>query len=130
MIKVLLDTNILALMLQERIDIFEELSNLLEERFLPLVLLENVEETLRKINLGRPSERGLFRRVLHIVGEKVIIVNSGIEEGLKTDDKIILYALNEGCYVATNDKALRRRLRRLGLPVIFYREAKKSFLIE
>ncbi|RLE82436.1 MAG: hypothetical protein DRJ36_00540, partial [Thermoprotei archaeon] len=62
MIKVLLDTNILALMLQERIDIFEELSNLLEERFLPLVLLENVEETLRKINLGRPSERGLFRR--------------------------------------------------------------------
>lgn len=57
---------------------------------------------------------------------RVVEVDAG-----SADDALVALALNDaGLIVATADNELRRRLRELGLPNIYYRRSKHGLMLE
>ncbi|MCD6368370.1 MAG: hypothetical protein J7L38_01070 [Thermoproteales archaeon] len=128
--KILLDTNALALMFEENLDVFDELENVLGEAYYPIMLLDSLEETLMKCVKGSFREKRVFSHVLKVIYEKVMLVNPDLDKELSVDDKILLYALREGCIVVTGDKELRRRLREKNVSTISYRLSKQGFRVD
>ncbi|OYT61473.1 MAG: nucleotide-binding protein [Thermofilum sp. ex4484_15] len=121
--KVLLDTNALLLPYLGKVDVISNLREITEGKYLPLVLLDTVYEVLNKIARGTPSEVRKFRLALDLVEECIIVKSPPWPPNV--DSKIVAYALENRCSVLTNDRELRRRLRRAGLSCIYYRESRK-----
>lgn len=116
-VRVLADTSFLMVPGSFKIDIFQELARVLETKF-ELVIPQPVVEELKRISVrGSPRERVSAKVALDLIrGIKVIP-----EQG-HADDVIVRIAKRENMVVATTDSALRRRLRKLGVPTIFLRE--------
>jgi len=115
-LRVILDSNFLFLPAQFGIDIFEAIQDLLCRR-VELVLPSPVyEETIRAASRYQGPERlaaELAKRCVVIPVEKL--------PGESVDDLIVRLAREWRCPVATNDRALRKRLRAIGVPVIYLR---------
>jgi len=122
--RVLLDTNALLLPFSEKVDVFSEVSKLLEGKWIPLLLLESLEEILDKIARGKPSERRAFRSALRFIDRCVLV--KGEPWPPSVDAKILAYAASNRCIVLTNDRELRRKLRRMGVPCMYYRESRRG----
>ena len=120
-LKVILDSNFLFIPSQFQVDVFEELSNLLNRRFDPVLLSPTYRELLEIAEKGSPKMRQQASLALKFA-EKCRVVR--VEKGLKetNDDVIVRVAAEWRCPVATNDKELRKRLRNVGVPVIFLRQ--------
>ena len=120
-VKVIFDSNFLFVPSQFQLDIFEELTNLLNQRFDPILLSPTQEELQKLAKEGSPKTRKQASLALRIA-EKCRVVH--IEKGLKEthDDVIVRVAAEWKCPVATNDRELRKRLRNLRVPVIFLRQ--------
>lgn len=120
-IRVILDSNFLLIPLQFKIDIFEELMKLLNQRVEP-ILLTPIERELRTMaTIGSPKQRKLASRALELA-HKCIKVNVRRGKGETNDDVILRVATDLKCPVATNDRRLRRRLRDISVPVIYMRQ--------
>ena len=52
------------------------------------------------------------------------VIDVDFNKSLSVDDKIVEFALLNNCIVATNDKELRKKLKRLGIPIICVRGKK------
>ena len=115
-LKVILDSNFLFIPSQLGLDIFEAIPDVLCRR-VELVIPSPVYEEVRKV-AGRM--RGPGRLALELA-ERCEVVQVELRPGEDVDDLITRLALEWGCPVATNDAELRRRLRRLGIPVIYLR---------
>jgi rRNA-processing protein FCF1 len=113
-VKVLFDTNALMAPVQFRLDIFEELTNLIGA-YEPLVLSDVLDE-LRGLSASRGKEGSAARSAL-VLAEKCAVVKSEKKEG-SVDEKILYYASTHGCMVVTNDRGLRKALLGEGVPVI------------
>jgi uncharacterized protein len=105
---VLLDTNALLLPHQRRIDIFSEIDRTIIESH-EVATLSTVVDELKA--LATPSTKdgvaaNVGLRLLEM--KKVRIIPS---EG-PVDDAIVAYAKRDGVIVCTNDKELKRRLRK------------------
>ncbi|MCX6699608.1 MAG: nucleotide-binding protein [Methanomicrobiales archaeon] len=122
---VLLDTNALMMPSQFRIDLFEELRDLLGA-YEPVVLVEVVEE-LRRLSGGHGKEAAAARLGLEM-SRKCTIVESGFDEGT-VDGRILGYAGQHGGMVLTNDRALRNQLLIQRIPVISLKNQKKLGVI-
>jgi len=120
-VKVIFDSNFLFVPSQFQLDIFEELANLLNQRFDPILLSSTQKELQKLAKEGSPKTRQQASLALKIA-EKCRVVH--VEKGLKEtdDDVIVRMAAEWKCPVATNDQELRKRLRKLGVPVIFLRQ--------
>ena len=120
-VKVIFDSNFLFVPSQFQLDIFEELTNLLNQRFDPILLSPTQKELQRLARVGSPKTRKQVSLALELA-EKCHVVH--IEKGLKEthDDVIVRVAAEWKGPVATNDRELRKRLRNLGVPVIFLRQ--------
>ena len=120
-LKVILDSNFLFIPSQFQVDVFEELSNLLNRRFDPVLLSPTYRELLEIAEKGSPKMRQQASLALKFA-EKCRVVR--VEKGLKEthDDVIVRVAADWGCPVATNDRELRKRLRNMRVPVIFLRQ--------
>jgi rRNA-processing protein FCF1 len=119
-VKVILDSNALFAPLQFKIDIFEELRNLLKANIEP-ILLPSVQRELEKLaEHGAPSMRKKAAYALQLAEKCKLIERSG--DSISPDDDIVEFASKWKIPVFTNDRMLRRRLRNISVPVIYVRQ--------
>ena len=123
-LKVILDSNFLFIPSQFQVDVFGELSNLLNRRFDPVLLSPTYRELLEIAEKGSPKMRQQASLALKFA-EKCRVVR--VEKSLKEthDDVIVRVAAEWRCPVATNDRELRKRLRNMKVPVIFLRQRRR-----
>lgn len=123
--KIIIDTNFLFIPSKFRLDIFEELKKLLGQNVESVLLSPAYRElqkltTSKSIKLSKQAQLGLK------LAEKCRIVEVERKSNETNDDLILRTATEWKCPVATNDRELRRKLRSVGVPVIFLRQ--KSLL--
>ena len=121
-LKVILDANFLFIPLQFNVDVFDELSKLLNRKYEPVILsstkkeLEGLAESSQKI-----QKQALLALML---AKKCNFINIEKAQNESYDDVIVRIASEWKVPVGTNDKDLRKRLRKIGTPVIFLRQKK------
>ncbi len=115
-LKVVLDTNMLTVPFQFKVDILEEIWRLLPEA--KIYTVPQVIRELRKMLEGSIKERLAAKVGLKLL-EKVEVLD--VDESLPTDT-ILLKLSEEGYIIATNDRELRRRIRERGGSTIYLRE--------
>ena len=120
-LKVILDSNFLLVPSQFRLDIFEELSRLLNQNYHPVILSPTHEELVKLSEKGSPRMRQRALMALSLA-EKCQTVQVEQKAHESHDDVIICMAKDLKCLVATNDRELRERLRNINIPVIYLRE--------
>lgn len=120
-VKVILDSNFLFVPSQFQLDIFEELTRLLGQRFEPIILSPTYEELVKIAEGGAPKLRRQASLALSFAEKcRVVPVERGVGES--NDDVIVRVAAEWGCLVATNDRVLGRRLRDISVAVIYVRQ--------
>jgi rRNA-processing protein FCF1 len=120
-LKVIADSNALFVPLQFKIDIFNELTCVLNRNF-DLVLLSLVKrelEILAEKSSPKTRKNAVFALTL---AEKCKYVKVPEKPNELTDDAIVRIAMQWKAPVFTNDKLLKKRLRDISLPVIYLRE--------
>jgi len=127
MIKVILDSNFLLVPFQFRIDIFEELNNLLGKAQ-PIILSTTMEELNKIAEKSSTKEHIQFSAALKLA-EKCEILKVKRRPSESYDDVILRVASDLKIPVATNDAELRKKLRKAGLTVIYVRQ-KARLIIE
>lgn len=126
-LKVILDSNFLFVPSQFRLDIFEELANLLNQRFEPILLSSTQRELQGLSESTSPKERQQAVLALRLAEKcRVVPIEKGLTETY--DDVVVRVAAEWRSPVATNDRELKRRLRKLGLPIIFLRQKQRLVL--
>lgn len=120
-VKVILDSNFLFIPSQFRIDVFEGLMTLLNRKFEPILLSPTHKELQRIAERGPPKMRQHALLALRLAEKcRIVEVERGSNE--TPDDVITRVATEWRCPVATNDQALRKRLRDKNVPVIYLRQ--------
>ncbi|WP_297436433.1 PIN domain-containing protein [Thermococcus sp.] len=118
---VLPDTNFLLVPGQFGVDILGELNRILDVRFrviVPNVVLQELEVIERK-SRGRDLMAIKMARKL---AERFEVIEIGRFGERPIDDQILDFAMNnERIIVCTNDKGLKKRLRAMGIPVVYLR---------
>ncbi|RLI46818.1 30S processome protein Utp24 [Candidatus Bathyarchaeota archaeon] len=120
-IKIILDANFLFIPSQFQIDIFDELMKLLNQRFEPILLSPTYKELQKIAEKGSPKMRQHASLALKLAEKcRLVEVKQDFEE--THDDVIVRVAAEWKCPVATNDQALRKRLRDINVSVIYLRQ--------
>jgi rRNA-processing protein FCF1 len=120
-IRVIFDSSFLFIPTQFHIHIFEELAELLNRRYEPILLSPTYEELQRiaesgSVKLRQQAKLALeFAQACHLVE-----VEKKAEES--HDDVIVRVASTTPVCVATNDRTLKKRLKRIDVPVIYMRQ--------
>jgi len=123
-VKVIFDSNFFFIPSQFQLDVFEELATLIGQRFDPVLLSPTKRELQKIAESGPPKMRKQATLALKLAEKcRLIQVEKGLEE--THDDVIVRVAAEWGCPVATNDRELRKRLRNMGVPVIFLRQKRR-----
>ncbi len=120
-VKVVLDANFFFVPSQFNLDIFEELANLLNQRFEPILLSSTQKELQGLAESSSPKKRKQAQLALRLA-EKCRFVSVGKRSMETYDDVIVRVAAMWKSPVATNDSELKRKLRKNGVPVIFLRQ--------
>jgi len=124
--KVILDTNIFLVPEKFKVDIFEEFDRLIDEKY-DLITIEPVVKELKKLSMGNSRDARAARFGLKFLEAKSIKVTKTKED---TADKAIVslsenfLRKSEECAVATLDKELKRKLKKIGVKVIYLRNKK------
>jgi rRNA-processing protein FCF1 len=119
-VKVILDANFFFVPAKFKIDIFEALQTLLNQRYEPILLSTTHEELQTMAKKGAPAKRKQASLALQLAKKcRLVQVDKEIEE--TNDDIILRIAAEWKTPVATNDRELRKRLRAKSIPVIFLR---------
>jgi len=120
-LKVILDSSFLFIPSQFNIDIFEELAKVLNRRFEPIILSSTYKELQKIAETGSTKVRRQAAFALKFAQRcRQIEVEKGVGE---SHDTVIVRAASEmACCVATNDRELRKRLRRINVPVVYLRQ--------
>lgn len=111
---VILDTNVLIMQMEYRIDLEDQLTEILGsyEILIPDAVLYELEHIQDKHSMAAANFAKRFR-----------IIDS-VKRG---DDAILSLAINLNAVVVTNDRELRRRLKEKDLNVIYIRQ--RSYLV-
>jgi rRNA-processing protein FCF1 len=120
-VKVILDVNFFFVPSQFNLDIFEELANLLNQRFEP-VLLSSTQDELQGLAKSSSTQTQKQALLALKLAEKCSFVPVEKYSEETYDDVIIRVATNWKAPVGTNDRELRKRLRQKGVAVIFLRQ--------
>lgn len=119
-LKIILDSNFLFIPAQFKVDIFEELFNLLKRSFEP-ILLSSTKQELQGLAKSSPKIQKQAILALNLSEKcRFVSIEKSLDESY--DDIIVRVAAEWKCPVGTNDKELRKRLRKVGVPVIFLRQ--------
>lgn len=126
-LEVVLDTNFIIL-LSEYPYLIDELNEVVPFRSV-CVLLTAVLEELEAVSkrLGEVRRR-MLGKILDVLRGRCVVVDAG--RSRVVDEAIIDYAREHGAVVATNDRELRRRLREMGIPNVFFREESRRLEYE
>ncbi|MBS7641038.1 MAG: hypothetical protein QXN24_04250 [Candidatus Bathyarchaeia archaeon] len=118
--RVILDTNFLLLPLQFKIDIFAEIERLIG-KFEPIVLSTTLNELKKLVGSRSVKISRLALSAMEIV-KKCRIIEVDVKPEENYDDVILRIAKENNYVVATNDRLLRRKLRKAGITTIFLRQ--------
>ncbi|HID91122.1 TPA: 30S processome protein Utp24 [Candidatus Bathyarchaeota archaeon] len=121
-LRVIIDSNFLFIPMQFKVDIAEEIPNLLNRRVKLVVPRPVYEEVERVAKCGTEKERRQGAIALEIGKRSCEIIDVKLMPGETVDGLIVRLARELGCPVATNDRKLRKRLRESNIPVIFLRQ--------
>ena len=124
-VKVIIDTNFLFIPAQFQVNIFEELMTLLNQHIDLVMLSPTYQELLKISKQGSPKLRRHALLALKLA-EKCHVVHIETNSEETNDDLIVRLAKKWNCPVATNDRKLRKKLRKEKIPTIFLRQ--KAFL--
>ena len=119
-LKVVLDSNALFSSLEFKMDIFEEVRNLLN-RNIDFILLSPVKDELELLasrNSTKCSKQALY--ALKLAEKCKFIAVEDSDESV--DDVIIKVAKTWNSVVFTNDRLLKKKLRDISIPVIYVRQ--------
>ncbi len=102
------------------VDIFSELKNIINEKY-ELVTLDVVVNELKKIAKGRGKDAVAANVALELVKDKKVKI-------LKTDrehaDRAIVDMADKNTLVGTNDIALKKKLKNVGVKTIYLKALK------
>ena len=115
-ITVIFDTNFILSCLKFGID-FEELKNIINKNF-DIFVPSNVIYELNNLDLNMKDS------ILRNIALKLISKYKTLEFRGNVDNSILSFTEKKKCIVCTNDKNLRRVLRKKGIPVVFIRNRK------
>jgi hypothetical protein len=122
-VKVILDTNFLMLSPVFHGDVFEELDKSIGRRTEKIVLTPVYQELERISKKGDKKVRKQAETVLkHIEKDDFKSVDIELKSSETVDDLIVRIATLWKCFVATNDRALRKRLIISEIPVVYLRQ--------
>lgn len=110
---------------QFRINIFSELDRIIQSKHVLVVLSETVKELEKLLEKGKPKIQQQASLALEMARRcELREANRSPDENV--DDLIVRYARENKCVVSTNDKKLRKRLRKNLITVVYLRQ--KAFL--
>lgn len=118
---VILDSNFLFVPLRFGVDIFEELQRLLGSPLRCIVPTPIIKELQALKSEAKPSLQKEIDFALDLT-DRCEIMEASLSQGETVDEFIIRVALETGYLVATNDAELRRRLKKVGVSVIYLRQ--------
>ena len=118
--KIILDTNFLMIPYQFKVDIFEEMNRIIEEKH-ELVTLNSVIEELKRLTKSKGKDSVAAKIGLELIKRKRIKIIKTKEK--KTDDAILKLA-DKNTIVATNDRLLIQRLKNRNIKIIYLRGIK------
>lgn len=124
---VIFDANVLILPLTKSLNLFEEVREAIGTNYKPVVLSVILDELKLMASTGSLARRRMAKFALELT-RKCDVVKVERKVGETVDDVILKVAVNNGWIVATNDRELRKRLRRRGVPVLFLRAGKRLIL--
>lgn len=122
--KVLLDTNFLMIPLRFGVDIFSEMTSLLEGVVEPVVTQSVLDEIHLLLREAKPS----FSRELEFalkMSSQCTLIDDQRRLNEKVDDSLIRIAMDHGFIVGTTDADLRRRLRAVSVPALYLRQSNR-----
>ncbi len=122
---VVLDTNMLTVPAQFRVDIFTETERVIERNIEFIVLESVVRELERNLEAAVRTERFKFRTALDFVERCTVVKLDDVSRAKPVDDQVLEYACSVSGVVATNDKDLREQSLARGVPVLFLRGKKR-----
>lgn len=123
-VKVVLDANFFFVSSQFNVDVFEELAKLLNRRFEPILLSSTQKELQGLAKSNSPKKRNQAHLALKLAEEcRLVPVEKSLDETY--DDVIVRVSAEWKSPVATNDRELRKRLRKIGIPVVFLRQKRR-----
>ena len=118
MITVYMDTNFLLIPGQFKVDVFEQLRELMDQPFKVVVLKQSVEE-LKRIAKGSGKNAGAARIGLELVKKVKIVEGEGHADDILAEKKV----------VCTQDYNLKKRVKENGGKVITLRQKKYLFFL-
>jgi len=122
-VKVILDANFLMLSPVFHGDVFEELDKSVGRRTEKIVLTPVYQELERISKEGDSKVRRQTETVLkHVETADFKSVDIELKSSETVDDLIVRIASLWKCFVATNDRVLRKRLIQSGVPVVYLRQ--------
>ncbi|MFH0978000.1 MAG: nucleotide-binding protein [Candidatus Woesearchaeota archaeon] len=125
--KILLDTNFLLIPAMLKVDIFAEMERIIEEAYEVCVLDKTVDE----LNSIREKQTVRYRKAAQLALKLIEAMHIKVikTESIKNVDEIILEEADSKFFiVATQDGALKRKLRTKQVPVIVLRQKKHLIL--
>jgi hypothetical protein len=125
MIKVIFDTNFLMHALDFKGDIFQAIEDTVNQRIEKIILSPVLEEIQHLAVCGSNKINRRAKKTLELIHDersKFQTINIQWQASSEVDQVISTYAENNQCYIATNDKELRKTLRKAGIPMIFIRQ--------
>lgn len=126
-VKVILDANFFFIPIQFNLDIFEELSKLLNRRYEPILLSSTKKELQGLVESTSTNIKRQAHTTINLV-EKCCFVPVEKSATETYDDVIVRVATESKIPVATNDRNLRKRLRQAGVAVIYMRQKQRLTL--
>lgn len=126
--KVIIDTNFLMVPGQFKVDIFSEIDRIMTEPFELCIVEETIAEINRIIMAGGVKDKFAAKLALVLSIQKSL-KRLPSSKGFKSADDDIVQVSDENTYVATQDSALRKRVREKGAKIIGLRQ-KKYLVIE
>lgn len=121
-----MDTNVLLLIF-EGIPVFDLIENALNTKCEFIVITPILHE-IQKISKSRSIKRSKAAELaIKVINDYCNVYNFPISANEKVDDALIRAAEKMGALIATNDKELRKNLRKKGISHVYYRESEKLF---
>ena len=121
---VILDTNFLTVPAQFGVDVFSEAERVLERNIEFIVLESVLSEIKAKFERAKKTESRKFKIALDLV-ERCRVVE--LDHSLKdttVDDQLLEYTVSVSGVLATNDRDLRDKASKRGIPVLMLRGKK------
>ena len=120
-LKIIVDSNALFVPLLFKIDIFTGLEELLNKNF-ELILLSPVKKELEMLTKKSSPDEVKKAKFALSLASKCTYVKVPEKRLEPTDDAILRIAKQWNSPVFTNDKALKKKLRDISVPVIYVRQ--------